>query len=62
MTQRILDLCGLSHRGGARYFHLGGPLEGPVLQRAVNGLCRTFRKTPTPVAWRYAENSGGALG
>ena len=50
MTQRILDLCGLSHRGGARYFHLGGPLDGPVLQRAVNGLCRTFRKTPTPVA------------
>ena len=29
---------------------------------AVNGLCRTFRKRPTPVSWRHAENFGGAAG
>ena len=31
-------------------------------RRAVNGLCKTFRKRPTPVAWRHAENFGGATG
>ena len=51
-------------RDGVRHFHFGGATGGAsfATRGAVNGLCRTFRKRPTPVAWCHAENFGGATG
>ena len=44
-------------------FIWGGHWRGQFCNKgAFNGLCRTFRKRPTPVAWRHAENLGGATG
>jgi len=41
--------CMSVSRGGARHFHLGGNWRGQFCNKgAVNGLCRTFRKRPTP--------------
>jgi len=39
-----------SRKGGARHFHLGGATGGAsfATRGTVNGLCRTFRKRPTP--------------
>jgi len=52
------------NQGRSQTFSFGGGTGGATFatRGAVNGLCRTFRKRPTPVAWRHAENFGGPLG
>jgi len=43
-------------RGGARHFHLGGPLEGPVLQQGeLSMVC-------VGLSERDLKNLGGPLG
>jgi len=43
-------------RGGARHFHLGGTLEGPVLQQGeLSMVCARLSE-------RDLKNFGGALG
>jgi len=43
-------------RGGARHFHLGGPLEGPVLQQGeLSMVC-------VGLSERGLKNFGGATG
>jgi len=43
-------------RGGARHFHLGGPLEGPVLQQGeLSVVC-------VGLSERDLKNFGGPLG
>jgi len=51
-------------QGRSQTFSFGGATGGVnfATRGAVNGLCRTFRKRPTPVARRHAENFGGATG
>jgi len=51
-------------QGRSQTISFGGATGGATFatRGAVNGLCRTFRKIPTPVAWRHAENFGGATG
>ena len=51
-------------QGWSQTFSFGGATGGAsfATRGAVNGLCRTFRKRPTPVAWRHAENFAGPLG
>ena len=53
-----------THQGRSQTFSFGGATGGAsfATRGAVNGLCRTFRKRPTPVAWRHAENFRGATG
>jgi len=43
-------------RGGARHFHLGGPLEGPVLQQGELSMVRVG------LSERDLKNCGGPLG
>jgi len=40
------------NQGRSQTFSFGGATGGPsfAARGAVNGLCRTFRKRPTPVA------------
>jgi len=46
----------ISPRGGARHFHLGGPLEGPVLQQGeLSMVC-------VGLSERDLKNFGGATG
>ena len=51
-------------QGRSQTFSFGEATGGAsfATRGAVNGLCRTFRKRPTPVAWHHAENLGRALG
>jgi len=47
-------------RGGARHFHLGGPLEGPVLQQGELMVCvGLFRKRPTERDLIFGGHWGG---
>jgi len=48
-------------RGGARHFHLGGPLEGPVLQQGELSMVYVGLQC-SDMAWRHAENFWGATG
>jgi len=48
-------------QGRSQSFLFGGATGGAsfATRGAVNGLCRTFRKRPTPAAWRHPEKFGG---
>jgi len=51
-------------QGRSQTFSFGGATGGAsfATRGTVNGPCRTFRKRPTQVAWRHAENFGGHWG
>jgi len=49
----------ISPRGGARHFHLGGPLEGPVLQQGeLSMVCVGLSEKDLKNFW--GEGTGGA--
>jgi len=52
----IFRYSAVAHRGGARHFHFGGPLEGPVLQQGeLSMVCVGLSK-------KDLKNFGGATG
>ena len=61
MFLSVLQSCNTSTQGRSQIFSFGGATGGAsfATRWAVNGLCRTFRKRPTPVAWCHAKNFGG---
>ena len=53
--QNILRKC----RGGARHFHLGGPLEGPVLQQGeLSMVCVGLSERDLKNFWGARQNFG----
>jgi len=49
---KVLSACMIARQGRSQTFSFGGATGGAsfATRGAVNGLCRTFRKRPTPVA------------
>ena len=48
------------HRGGARHFHLGGPLEGPVLQQGkLSMVCVGLQCSGMTSRGKFGGGTGG---
>jgi len=53
----------ISPRGGARHFHLGGPLEGPVLQQGeLSMVCVGLSEKTLKILGGPLEGPGKILG